>query len=99
MAMRKYLKPVRYDFVVLAPGDDGTGEELFRLTSDKPFWPVKVGDEVLPRRFDVGDDFSLSGVLLRVTRVRHVVSESAMRCDHVLNIYTEDASPKKEKAG
>jgi hypothetical protein len=97
--MGKFHKPVLYSLVILAPGSDE--DELFRMSSDRPFWPVKVGDEVLPRRW-VGSrddrDFTLSGMLLRVTKVRHVVALDNDRNDHMLTVFTEDISPTKEQA-
>ena len=94
--MGKFHRPVLYSLVILAPGSDE--DELFRMSSDKPFWPVKVGDEILPRRW-VGsrDDrrFTLAGVLLRVTKVRHTFCESDYRNDHQLVVFTEDISPGK----
>jgi hypothetical protein len=98
--MGRFHRPVLYSLVILAPGDDGA-DELFRLSSDRPFWPVRVGDEVLPRRWlSRRDDreFTLAGVLLRVKKVRHVVVQSDYRDDHMLTVFTEDISPTKEKA-
>src|SRR5215467_2328921 len=96
--MGKFHRPVKYSLVILAPGDDAS-DELFRLSSDKPFWPVKVGDEVLPRRWLSGRDdsgFTLAGMLLRVTKVRHVVAQSDHRNDHQVVVFTENSSPTKE---
>jgi hypothetical protein len=88
-----------YSLVILAPGSDE--DELFRMSSDKPFWPVKVGDEILPRRWLSGRDdrgFTLTGMLLRATKVRHVVAQSDYRDDHQVVVFTEDISPTEENA-
>jgi hypothetical protein len=94
--MGRFRRPVLYSLVILAPGSDE--DELFRVSSDRPFWPVRVGDEVLPRRWLGGRDdrdFTLAGVLLRVTKVRHVVALGDDRNDHQVVVFTEDISPDK----
>jgi hypothetical protein len=94
--MGKFRRPVLYSLVILAPGSDE--DELFRMSSDRPFWPVRVGDEVLPRRWLGGRDdreFTLAGMLLRVTKVRHTFCESDDRNDHQLVVFTEEIGPGK----
>jgi hypothetical protein len=95
--MMKVKKRVRYSLAILAPGDDPE-KELMRVSSDKPFRNVHVGDEVLPRRWLWGRDApeqTLAGMLLRVTKLRHVVGDCDYLIDHVVVVFTEDISPEK----
>ena len=88
-------KRVRYGLSILAPGDDPE-KELMRVTSDKPFQAVRVGDEVLPRRWLTGRDApeqTLAGTLLRVVKVRHEVCVWNDLIGHLTVVFTEDASP------
>ena len=65
-----------------------------RVTSDKPFQGVHVGEVVMPRRWLRGRDApeqTLEGTLLRVVKVRHEVSLWDDLIGHMTVVFTEDA--------
>ena len=93
-------KAVRYGLSVMAPGSYAgppprcEGQELLRVHSERPFRNIRVGDEIIPRRWLSrlrGADETLSGMFLRVTKVRHVIAEGDHLVDHLTVLYTEDA--------
>ena len=93
----KVNKRVRYSLAILEPGDDAEKEnELLRLEADKPFRNIHVGDEVAPRRWVSGRDdreHTMAGMLLRVTKLRHVIAECDGLIDHLTVVFTEDIGP------
>jgi hypothetical protein len=95
----KVKKRVRYSLAILAPGPGvGMENELLRLEADKPFRNIHVGDEVAPRRWVSGRDdreHTLAGMLLRATKLRHVIAECDGLIDHLTVVFTEDISPEK----
>ena len=90
---------MRYSLAIMKPGQDGGMEnELLRLEADKPFRNIHVGDEVAPRRWLSGRDGredTLAGMLLRVTKLRHVIAECDGLIDHLTVVFTEDAGPMR----
>jgi hypothetical protein len=70
--------------------------ELLRVELDRPPRSFRPGDELVPRRWLSGRDSreqTLASIVLRITRVRHVVGESDHLIDHLTVLYTEDAKP------
>ena len=94
----KVKKHVRYSLVILAAGDDAEKEnELLRLEADKPFRNIHVGDEGggVARWVSGRDDreHTMAGMLLRVTKLRHVIAECDGLIDHLTVVFTEDIGP------